>query len=344
MGKVQLTLVRTWGDENEEDDNRIFKNPWDVVVGNNELIYICDFGKHRIQVFDNSGLFIRTLGTRGSGPSDLLNPNAITLDSQGNIIVSDQSNMRIQVLTLEGKYVGGFKFIDGWISNIQAAHHKDEIVLYSYKKTFFSRKLLFVYDKKGKLLREIGNYINTGKELTASESVLFTLDEYDNIYTAYYGTPYLLVFSYSGNILKLITYEMPYESPSPIVTLDKIKKSVQISGKAKGGAARAIYSDNKGRIFLVTPKRLHTEKEIKESTSYSIKNGAETIIRKMKMASENTDLYRLLVFNPSGKVIASSQLNVQCNKIYIRNDRLFIIDSEKALKIYEYKITFKLPY
>jgi len=45
MGKVQLTLVRTWGDENEEDDNRIFKNPWDVVVGNNELIYICDFGR-----------------------------------------------------------------------------------------------------------------------------------------------------------------------------------------------------------------------------------------------------------------------------------------------------------
>jgi hypothetical protein len=98
-----------------------------------------------------------------------------------------------------------------------------------------------------------------------------------------------------------------------------------------------------GRIFLVTPKRLKTEKEIKESITSSIKSKVnnESYFNKPKKITENTDYLKLLVFNPSGKVVAGAQLNVDCDKIYVHNDRLFLINSLFTQKVYEYKMTFR---
>jgi len=340
MGKVQLTLVQTWGGDEEEDDDRIFKDPEGVVVDKNGNVYVSDFGRHQVKVFDKNGKYLRTLGRRGNGPTDILNPADLTMDTRGNLVISDQANMRVQVLSPEGKYIGGFKFLSGWISDFHAAHKRDEIVIYSYKKTFLSRKLLSVYDMKGKILREIGKYVNSGEEIYGEcESIDFDLDENDTIYTAYYGTPYLLVFSYAGDVSMLITYEMPYESPK--VSFDNVTQNIVIKGEPAWSGC-AISVDNQ-KIYLVTPKRLRTEKERKEGGGYSVsaKGGGETINKKPEIDSENTDLYRLLVFNPSGKIIAAAQLNVYCNKIYVNGNRLFIIDMEKAFKIFEFKMTFK---
>jgi hypothetical protein len=75
--------------------------------------------------------------------------------------------------------------------------------------------------------------------------------------------------------------------------------------------------------------------------SVKSKSGGEIRFTRPEFDSEKTDLLRLLVFNSTGKVIASADLDVNCDRIYTHGNRLFIIDSFKAMKIYEYKISFR---
>lgn len=339
-GKLQLKLIRDWGGDEVEDENQFFRYPMDIVVGKDGLIYICDFGNHRIQIFDEKGVYKRTIGRRGQGPGDLLNPQRLAMDIHGNIIVAEQGNFSIQVLAPDGKYITDFKVLDGWIMGLQASSKKNEIVLSIPKKTLSSRKLLFIYDQKGKPVREIGQYAYKAKDGAASESVIFTIDGFDFLYTVFSATPYLLKYSYTGELLMFMTYEMPYETP--IASWDNVKRIININGKAIERASYALSVDDHGRIFIVSPKRHKTKNELNSSSLSSIKrrDGGEVLIKRPVIESEKPDFLRLLVFNSTGKVIASSDLDVYCDRIYTHDDRLFIIDSFKAMKIYEYTISF----
>jgi sugar lactone lactonase YvrE len=59
----------------------------------------------RISVFDKSGKFLRVIGKTGTGPGEFRTPHAIEFDSQGQIVVADRHNHRIQILTKDGKFV-----------------------------------------------------------------------------------------------------------------------------------------------------------------------------------------------------------------------------------------------
>ncbi len=50
-----------------------------------------------------------------------------------------------------------------------------------------------------------------------------------------------------------------------------------------------------------------------------------------------TDLYQILVFDNSGKIVASEKLNIYANNIRIHEDRLFLIDTYINMRIYEYR-------
>lgn len=340
MGKVQLTLVRTWGGDEEEDENKFFKYPWDIVIDNKGMVYICDEGNHRIQVFDEAGNYKRTIGRRGNGPTDFLNPNALSIDIHGDLLVSDKMNCRIQVLTPEGKYMGGFKFVNGRISDMNSAHKKDEIVIYSHMRTFLSRKLLFVYDKNGKQVREIGKYVNYATDPAKAGGIVFAIGENDDIYTAYHSTPYVLIFNYSGDIKMLITYETPFEHKK--VRLDKSRENIEIEENKYVPSASSLALDARGRIYIAGQKRHPTKKEASYFQATGIRRPGSGVSRIVPpVENVNTDLYRIVIFAASGKVIAAAQLNVFLDKIHIHGDRLFIIDTFKAMRIYEYKIDFR---
>jgi len=339
-GKIQLTLLRTWGGDEIDDENQFFRYPMDIVIGKDSLVYICDFGNHRIQVFGQDGIYKRTIGRRGQGPTDLLNPDRLAIDMHGNIIVSEQANSRIQILTPNGKYISSFKALDGWIMGLQASSKNDELVIYIPKKTFTTRKLLSIYDKKGKPVREIGQYANKAKQLAESESVSFTIDRFDSLYTVFSATPYLLKYSYTGELLMFMTYEMPYETP--IASWDNVKGIINIKGKATDRAAYSLSVDDPGRIFIVSQNRLKTKNEVNSSgLNTVVTRSGEVLVNRAVVETEKTDFLRLLVFNSTGKIIASSDLDVYCDRIYTHDERLFIIDSFKAMKIYEYKISFR---
>ncbi|MCK5341424.1 MAG: NHL repeat-containing protein [Desulfobulbaceae bacterium] len=65
-----------------------------------QLIYVTDYMRHTVVVYDFEGNFRFEFGGRGWGPGWFNYPNSITVDEQGNVIVSELFNHRMQVLKI----------------------------------------------------------------------------------------------------------------------------------------------------------------------------------------------------------------------------------------------------
>jgi hypothetical protein len=69
----------------EEKDERYFFPGWvSIDIDEAGTIYACDSGNRRVQVFDRSGGFVRTLGRQGQGPGEYAFPSAVYLARAGD--------------------------------------------------------------------------------------------------------------------------------------------------------------------------------------------------------------------------------------------------------------------
>ncbi|KAG2381289.1 hypothetical protein C9374_006278 [Naegleria lovaniensis] len=90
-------------------------NQFDIPLGvavNHGLIYVCDFENNRIQVLDAAnGVFKAQLGRYGQNKGQFYGPHDIDVDSNGNLVVAECWNNRIQVVSRnDGSHV---TFVNG---------------------------------------------------------------------------------------------------------------------------------------------------------------------------------------------------------------------------------------
>ncbi|MEA2904133.1 MAG: hypothetical protein QOI12_1520 [Alphaproteobacteria bacterium] len=105
-GKILLRLGKPGVAGSGPDE---FNAPSAVVTGPNGDIFVADgHGGNtnaRIVKFSSDGKFIKTWGTKGSGPGELDIPHAIAIDSQARLFVGDRQNNRIQIFDQDGKFL-----------------------------------------------------------------------------------------------------------------------------------------------------------------------------------------------------------------------------------------------
>ncbi|GAB4339707.1 MAG: hypothetical protein Kow0089_12820 [Desulfobulbaceae bacterium] len=75
-----------------------------VIDEKKKAIYIIDATRHAILIYDHSGRFMHEFGGKGVGPGWFQYPSSATTDSEGNLIVADKFNRRVQVLDLHFEY------------------------------------------------------------------------------------------------------------------------------------------------------------------------------------------------------------------------------------------------
>jgi hypothetical protein len=332
-GKIKLTLIRVWGDDEVDDENQFLRFPQDIKISNDNLVYILDSGNHRVQVFDLSGNFKRTIGRRGQGPGDLLSPSCFCLDNDNNLIVADTSNHRIQAFNCKGKYLYSYR-LKGLIERIELTGD-NHIAIFCYTDSFMSKKLVSIYDFKGNLVKRMGNHIDINKPMSEFGTLFFDCDKNGNIIISYAGVPLYQKYSYQGKSLLIVSYEVPFKAPK--VGLNDSKEEPIAKGETKHVSA-GISVAEEDRVFLITT----TRPELRENEKFFLVSDIPADIRiwPKKDYPEKTDRFRLMVFDKTGKITAAKKLDVICDKIYVYKNRLFIINTYLGMKIYEYEMSF----
>jgi len=71
--------------------------PRSVAVDNVGHVYVTDGDNHRVQVFDDSGAYLTTIGGPwGTKPGEMRGPYGVAVDSMGNVYAADNENHRVQ--------------------------------------------------------------------------------------------------------------------------------------------------------------------------------------------------------------------------------------------------------
>lgn len=82
-----------------------FNRPTNVAIAPNGDLYVSDgYGNARVHRFSASGELIQSWGEPGTGPGQFMLPHGIWITSDGQVMVADRENDRIQIFNLDGKY------------------------------------------------------------------------------------------------------------------------------------------------------------------------------------------------------------------------------------------------
>jgi sugar lactone lactonase YvrE len=105
------------------NDNAHFSSPWDVAVDGNGTIYVSDeYPNGRVQVFNSSRVYQRTIGgaaycTGRNLFDEFCGPHQMAVDARNNLYLADSYNNRVQVFDSSGAYLttidGSFGDLNG---------------------------------------------------------------------------------------------------------------------------------------------------------------------------------------------------------------------------------------
>ena len=82
-------------------------NPLGIAFAPDGRLLITDVtaGSHRVLVFDTNDALVRQFGAEGAGDGEFSFPNAVAVDRQGRVYVSDSNNRRVQVFSADGTFL-----------------------------------------------------------------------------------------------------------------------------------------------------------------------------------------------------------------------------------------------
>src|SRR6202171_6229887 len=87
----------------------LFRQPTDVAWDSEGNTYITDgYINSRVAKYDKNGDWVKSWGSKGTGPGQFNLPHSIAVDRNNNIYVGDRSNHRVQVFDTDGKFLRMF--------------------------------------------------------------------------------------------------------------------------------------------------------------------------------------------------------------------------------------------
>jgi DNA-binding beta-propeller fold protein YncE len=100
-------FIRTIGGDGHTDGK--FRYPTALTIDFGGNLVVSDSDLHRFQVFDPSGQFLSKIGNPNSFPGKSLgefdHPCDVIIDNDGNYVISDTDNSRIQIFSPKGEFL-----------------------------------------------------------------------------------------------------------------------------------------------------------------------------------------------------------------------------------------------
>lgn len=274
-GQIQFELEEDLSIGREDDENYTFYDIKDIVVDNDENIFILDKRNFRIQKYDKNGNYLQTIGREGKGPGEFsILLLGISLDPAENIYVIDYN--QIHVFDKEGEFKNTIK-----LSNIihQMGIMKDGniLALIALAKPEGQTRDIVLFNPEWKIVKTIASFPLEGRsykqgirsiKFHAPRLSFWTSNEGVGIYG--YSSEYkLFVINSSGELVHIIKKDEPLvaftkKEKDYIINdfLEKQKKSDWIIKLTRSQMKFAVFKpyyyrmiqDDKERIYVLKLK------------------------------------------------------------------------------------------
>jgi sugar lactone lactonase YvrE len=356
--KVALELVRKIGDIDTEDEHLAFNYPSDVAVDKDGNIYILDSANARIQKFGPDGRFLATIGRKGQGPGEFMMPDAIDFDRDGSLVVADPAQNRIHVIIGGGRDVRSIVVKEELVRKVRPLASGDfagQGSTYAFPRPDQPAKkpeemrLFRRIGADGRTVASFGRLIDFGEMMTnaVGNGAAFDVDGGDSLYVSYTAQNGIEKYAPDGRLL--------WRADRPLGYTTEVKKKGKIetsggrmtstSGPEMNTCSAGIAVDGRGRSWVITyARQLRKDEQVQTTmmmlggrggvSSVSVKTEGNTDLR-------TTDAFRLDIFGPDGVLLGELPLTHFADVIRIAGDRLFLIDRERGVTVYQYRIVEK---
>ena len=171
--------------------------PYGIAFNNREEMIVSEYGADRLSILDTRGHKIRTFGSHGDSPHQMIEPAGVATDDSGNIYVS--SLHKLQKFTSTGeliKCVGREGGKEGEFDDPRGLKLRDNLV---YVCDLNNRRIQ-VFDLDLNFVRSIGSRGSGRGEFGAPFDVKF--DAAGNVYVAEWGNERVQVMDSSGRFIR----------------------------------------------------------------------------------------------------------------------------------------------
>jgi len=314
--RIRLELITILGNNESSDENYLFYRPMDVTMDQHDNIYILDRGNYRIQKFDKSDKYLKTIGRQGQGPGEFRGPQKIGMINKDLLYVADRENLRVEIFDSDGKRIKGIK-LQNFVYEFMVLNSGEIIARFPFFGT--GREMKKNDNHMLTKLDETGNeIINFGKLKISDDKVIndnagyqwMINDENDNIYLNYWHINRIEKYNSYGELQFIMSRKLP-QTPG----MNRYKNLMWDTDFSLG-----IAVDHKNRIWSLTINR---NKRDDEDYYEDYKN--------------NPDKYDLEIFDGDGILLTKIKPGIKPDHISIVNDKLFLVDRENGL-VYMYNI------
>lgn len=230
------------------DDDILFQ--WVAVIADPDKLYVTDTMDYSIKLFDGKGNLLKKTGRKGQGPGEFSAIRFLGISEQF-LYVTDQYMPGVQVFDKDLNYKKRIPvFIP--ISGIKVISD-DEIAVSSLSADEEKKGMIFIYNQKGDVVREI-KYLDK-KAALMLDMVSFDFDPQGNLYIAYTFQDKVEKFDPEGKKLwskrlvkvkkletkKIQSFELPTKVIYKDVALDNSGHLFVLGGSYSNNPSQDVY-------------------------------------------------------------------------------------------------------
>ena len=329
---IRLDFVRKFGQ---------FYKPFDFALDSNGNVYVADSGNHRVQKYSPDGQLLTSYGRKGQGPGEFQMMGGVAVDEEGQMYVADRSTSRIKVLSAEGDE----------LKNLPTMKITGEIAILSSRKLILSKGLFFsqastpglilIVGEDGKLTGTVGQ-----QELYEDwdcyryfNRTSFAVDKQESLYLAFATRNKIEKYTSEGTHLMTMDRPLNYGISEKI---EKVKRKVgprEIELPQLNFVSRSLAVDGKERIWVLSFNRQLTFEERPVTIHFADEGGRLEATDTLKTSEcAQTDAFVFHVFDNNGEFLGKIPLKHFADRVKISGDRLYILERENEMCMYEYRI------
>jgi hypothetical protein len=338
-GEFMLDLEEDLSIGNEEDENYLFYRVRGISLDSEDNIYVVDSGNYRIQKFDSSGKYQKTIGRKGEGPGEFRMPLGICFDSKDNIYVRESRKMHI--FNKLGEFKGSFHF-DLYLADFAVDYEGNILGYADINPRDPATRAIIKMDSQGKTIKKIAEFTDRGIQIIITESATFTLSP-NHAYSPRLQFAPLgqdrYVYAYSADYL----IDLIDNKGDPTLRIIKEEFPQSINQKEKRYIIERICESLESRNIPIPRKKVEDTLYFSSDRAYFNKiltdDKQRIYVQKMTSVLDESGRMEFDIFNREGYYIYETSLSFSPE--IIKNGRIYDIQTSEETgeaKVRRYRI------